>query len=281
MIAWTYDGGIWTNTHGLAASGFTEALIRRYEINDGTRARLASVGITRVWVETTDAAQAQEAARVFGAGLAGFYLPDEPNNTRNGVFDVSPEEIGRITAELRRGASGCRLWMNITARMDADRHVKAFAAAASKTNIVLSAGLYRNCTDDCQFCNELSEVRAGAEVVKALADRHGINDLGIIAQGFQMTRCDRPKVTGQYLAEHVLEARKVFGARHVLTSVYAWKEDDTFDGQFPMRHPELWPALAEMRRIINAPPVPEPPPVTEMTVRVPKGVTRVTLEIER
>lgn len=281
MIAWTYDGSIWTNTQGITQCGFDSVLLRRFEINDGTRERMDATGIEGVWVETRSAADARRAVDVFGERLRGFSLPDEPNNMRDGKYDVTADEIGRITGELRRGVPGCRLWLNITARMDADGHVKAFAAAAEKKNIVLSAGMYRNCTDDCTFCNELPDIRAMAGTVKTLADRHGIRDLGIIAQGFQMTRCDRPKVTAQYLADNVIEARKVWGDRHVLTSVYAWKADDGFDGNMPMSHPELWPVLAEMERILAKPVTPPPPEPTELTIKVPKGVTRVTLEIER
>lgn len=281
MIAWTYDGSIWTNTAEIRRSGCDEVLIRRFEINDGTRDRMDATGIEGCWVETRSAADASRAVAVFGERLRGFYLPDEPNNTRNGVFDVAPDEIGRIAGELRKGVPGCRLWLNITARMDADGHVKAFALAGARTNLVLSAGLYRNCTDDCTFCNELPDIRAMAGTVKTLADRHGIRDLGVIAQGFQMVRCDRPKVTAQYLADNVLEARKVFGDRHVLTAVYAWKADDGFDGEFLARHSDLWPVLADMKRILDKPVVPPPPEVTEMVVKVPKGVKRITLEVER
>lgn len=281
MIAWTYDGSIWTNTKGIKESGCDEVLIRRFEINDGTLARMDATGIEGCWVETRSAVDAARAVAVFGPRLRGFSLPDEPNNMRNGEYDVSADEIGRITNALRLRIPGCRLWLNITARMDADQHVRTFAAAAERTNIVLSAGMYRNCTDDCTFCNELPDIRVMAGTVKTLADRHGIRDLGVIAQGFQMVRCDRPKVTGQYLADNVLEARKVFGDRHVLTSIYAWKEDDGFDGHMPMRHPELWPVLGEMARILAKPVVPPPPEVTDMVVKVPKGITTIKLEIER
>lgn len=293
FIAWTYEGGIWTNPQGIAQSGYDGVLLQDWELNPETYNLVMAnkMGVVAIHIQnrsdTEIRARVKKAIATFGTSLRYFYLPDEPNNKVNGQFTVSPARLGQIRDIIKAEAPGIPIWLNVIGRPD------CYEAVAAAKPDYLTYTAYLNATGDCSYKNTPTSLKEGAEAVLAAYNRAGLGTqgkkLGVVLQNFQMTRCDMPKITTDYLMQIFNVALSVFGDKMDLVSGYAWKKDDTFDGQMPMSHPELWPIIKElsvdMRMAIwdfDPPPSEEPPkpnPATSMTISIPAGVKTITINI--